>query len=129
MTSPRVLIVDDDDAIRQTFAKALELEGFHVSSAASSFEALRDMRDADPDAILLDLQMPFINGLGFLYRLRANPASRDIPVVIITGSTKVNAEMIAESGELGADIKFKPMWIDEMLEITRALVARNPRRH
>ena len=129
MTSPRVLIVDDDAAIRQTFAKALELEGFHVSSAASSFEALRDMRDADPDAILLDLQMPFINGLGFLYRLRANPASRDIPVVIITGSTKVNAEMIAESGELGADIKFKPMWIDEMLEITRALVARNPRRH
>ena len=74
MTPPRVLIVDDDEGVLRTFAKALALEGYDVRTAASPYVGLEQVKDAHPDAILLDLQLPFINGLGFLYRLRANPA-------------------------------------------------------
>ena len=126
MTPRRVLVVDDDEAVLQTFAKALGLEGYDVRVAASPLVGLHQAQEAQPDAILLDLQMPFVNGLGFLYRLRANPILRHIPVAIITGDTHVDQPMMEELRELDADIRFKPVWIDEMLDLTSALLARSP---
>ena len=82
----RILIVDDDETVLQTFAKALSLEGYDVRIAASPLVGLQAIEETAPDAILLDLRMPFVNGVGFLYRLRAQTAiatrrSRSSPAI------------------------------------------------
>ncbi len=125
MTKPaRILIVDDDEMVLQTFAKALSLEGFDVRVAADPLVALREAEDTPPDAILLDLRMPFVNGLGFLYRLRAQAAHRHTPVAIITGDSCIDDPAMNELQGLDAEIRFKPMWIDEVVTLTRSLLAK-----
>jgi DNA-binding response OmpR family regulator len=118
----RILIVDDDETVLRTFAKALSLEGYDVRVAASPLTGLQEVDDAPPDAILLDLRMPFVNGLGFLYRLRANEAHRHIPVAIITGDSCIDDPAMQEMHELGAELVFKPVWIDEVVNVTRGLL-------
>jgi DNA-binding response OmpR family regulator len=126
MTPSRVLIVDDDEGVIQTFATALTLEGYDVRIATSPLVGLQQAEDMPPDAILLDLHMPFVNGLGFLYRLRANPALSRTPVAIITADTSIDESMTAELHDLGADILFKPIWIEQVVDVTRALLAKHP---
>lgn len=126
MTPPpaRILIVDDDETVLQTFAKALSLEGYDVRVAASPLVGLEEMADAPPDAILLDLRMPFVNGVGFLYRLRAQAAHRHTPVAIITGDSCIDDPALSELQGLDAEVRFKPMWIDEVIALTRSLLAK-----
>jgi len=123
-TPARILIVDDDETVRKTFAKALALEGYDVHLAASSMMALQELVDAPPDAILLDLRMPFVNGVGFLYRLRAQVAHRHTPVAIITGDSCLDDPAITEIRELDAEVMFKPIWIDEIVSLTRHLLTK-----
>src|SRR5437868_6496199 len=100
---PRILIVDDDETVLQTFAKALSLEGFDVRTASSPLVGLQAVEDASPDAILLDLRMPFVNGVGFLYRLRAQRAHRHTPVAIITGDSCIDDPAMVELHDLDAE--------------------------
>ena len=127
-TPARILIVDDDETVLQTFAKALSLEGYDVRVAADPLLGLRQVEETAPDAILLDLRMPFVNGVGFLYRLRAQPAHRDTPVAIITGDSCIDDPAMTELLGLNAEVRFKPMWIDEVVTLTRELLAK-PRAH
>jgi two-component system response regulator MprA len=120
----RILIVDDDETVLQTFAKALSLEGYDVRVAASPLTGLQEIDDAPPDAILLDLRMPFVNGIGFLYRLRARESSRHIPVAIITGDSCVDDPVLQEMHELNAEVLFKPIWLEEVINVTRSLLER-----
>ena len=125
MTSPaRILIVDDDETVLQTFAKALSLEGYDVRVAASPLVGLQTAVDTPPDAILLDLRMPFVNGIGFLYRLRAQAAHRHTLVAIITGDSYIDDPAMTELHGLDAQVCFKPMWIDEVVTLTRSLLAK-----
>jgi two-component system, OmpR family, response regulator MprA len=123
-TPARILIVDDDETVLQTFAKALSLEGYDVRVAASPLVGLQAVIDAPPDAILLDLRMPFVNGVGFLYRLRAQSAHRHTPVAIITGDSCIDDPAMIELHGLDAEVCFKPMWIDEVVTLTRNLLAK-----
>ena len=118
----RILIVDDDESVLQTFSKALALEGFDVRVAASPLTGLQELDHVQPDAILLDLRMPFVNGLGFLYRLRANAAHAHVPVAIITGDSCIDDPVLKEMHDLGAELVFKPLWIDEVVSVTRGLL-------
>ena len=123
MTTPaRILIVDDDETVLQTFAKALSLEGYDVRVARSPLIGLQEVEDMPPDAILLDLRMPFVNGIGFLYRLRARDAHRHTPVAIITGDSCIDDPAMVELQGLDAEVRFKPMWIDEVVTLTRMLL-------
>ena len=125
MTRPaRILIVDDDETVLQTFAKALSLEGYDVRIAASPLVGLQAVEETAPDAILLDLRMPFVNGVGFLYRLRALSGHRHTPVAIITGDSCIDDPAMVELEELHAEVRFKPMWIDEVVTLTRELLAK-----
>ena len=123
-TPARILIVDDDETVLQTFAKALSLEGYDVRTAASPLVGLQEIEDTPPDAILLDLRMPFVNGVGFLYRLRAQSAHRHTPVAIITGDSCIDDPALLELHDLDAEVRFKPMWLDEVVTLTRTLLAK-----
>jgi DNA-binding response OmpR family regulator len=120
--SSRILIVDDDETVLQTFAKALTLEGYDVRVAASPLTGLQEIEETPPDAILLDLRMPFVNGIGFLYRLRSSEAHRNIPVAIITGDSCVDDPVLQEMQDLDAEIVFKPIWLDEVVTVARNLL-------
>ena len=125
MTSnARILIVDDDETVLRTFAKALTLEGYEVRTAASPLVGLEEAAQSAPDAILLDLRMPFVNGFGFLYRLRALGAHRHTPVAIITGDSCIDDPALNELHDLDAEVLFKPIWLEEVLNVTRTLLAR-----
>jgi two-component system response regulator MprA len=120
----RILIVDDDETVLRTFAKALSLEGYDVRTAASPLIGLEEAEQNVPDAILLDLRMPFVNGFGFLYRLRALGAHRHTPVAIITGDSCIDDPALNELHDLEAEVLFKPIWLEEVLSVTRSLLAR-----
>jgi CheY-like chemotaxis protein len=124
MKADRVLVIDDDENVRLLFARALKVEGYDVGTAATADEALSLMREARPSAIFLDLRMPFVNGAGFLYRLREDPAIRDIPVAVITGMTNLDPSTLADIKALGARVWFKPLSISEIGAVARTLLTK-----
>ena len=120
--APRLLIVDDDLSTTQTFAQILTMEGYDVRTAATAESGLREVEALHPDAIILDLRMPFINGLGLLYRLRAAERGRRTPVVIVTGDQCLDDAVIRELQDLGAEVRFKPLWLEDLVDVARSLV-------
>ena len=87
--SRRVLVVDDDDAIREVAQMALEMvAGWQVDLAASGEEALDISRAAPPDALLLDVMMPTMDGPSVVAALRADARTHDIPVVLLTAKVQ-----------------------------------------
>ncbi len=120
--TPKLLIVDDDVSTTETFAQILTLEGYDVRTAATAESGLREFESTQPDAIILDLRMPFINGLGLLYRLRAVESHRQTPVVIVTGDQCLDDAVINELRDLGAEVKFKPLWLEDLVDVARSLV-------
>ena len=88
-TSPFVLVTDDDEDLRLLCEMYLQLDGFHVAHAANGREALAQVGAHRPDLILLDLMMPVMDGWECLAALKADPASRDVPVFIITGKNQL----------------------------------------
>jgi DNA-binding response OmpR family regulator len=93
-----------------------------VRIAHSAEIALRELQEDAPDAIILDFRMPFINGTGFLYRLRAQDAHRRLPVMVVTGESRLTDELKAEFKELGASVRIKPVGLQDLLEATRMLL-------
>jgi CheY-like chemotaxis protein len=123
-TRARILIVDDDTGVRLVYSRALELEGYEVRVASSAETALAEVREHRPDAILLDLRMPLINGAGFLYRLRADPDVKAIPVAIVTAHSTLDDETASELRGLDAEIWFKPLSVDQIHHVARTLLKR-----
>jgi DNA-binding response OmpR family regulator len=118
----KILIVDDDESVIQTFASMLRLEGYDVDTAPNAETGLRLAEESPPDAIILDLRMPLVDGLGFLRRLRANDDHRTTPVAIVTGDYLLEDELSTELRELGAEVRFKPMWLEDLVGLARNLL-------
>src|SRR5258708_2123023 len=118
----KILIVDDDEGVTQTFARMLRLEGFQVRTALNAETGLREADDSHPDAIILDLRMPLTDGLGFLRRLRAREEYRHTPVAIVTGDYFLDDAVSTELRELGAELRFKPMWLEDLVGLARNLL-------
>lgn len=121
-TDSSILIVDDDEAVTQTFARMLQLEGFRVRTAQTVEIGLREAAEHRPAAIILDMRMPLIDGLGFLRRLRALDEQRHTPVAIVTGDYFLNEAVVAELQQLGAALTFKPLWLEGLLALARQLL-------
>lgn len=119
-----ILIVDDDRSVTETFARALELEGFAVSTALSPGLGLELAGHLHPDAIILDLRMPLINGIQFLREIRSRPDLRQVPVAIVTGDYFLPEPLQAELRELRASVRFKPLWLEDLVDLARALTRR-----
>jgi len=84
MNLPRILVADDDDSVRSLLRLTLPAEGVEVVEARDGEEALAAISARRPDAIILDLVMPKLDGFGVLERLRADPETRELPVVVLT---------------------------------------------
>jgi CheY-like chemotaxis protein len=119
-----VLIVDDDPGVVQTFARVLRLEGYEVLTALDGAAALREVETSHPDAVLLDLRMPLMDGVAFLRRLRAHEEQRHTPVAIVTGDYLIDEAITRELKELESDLYFKPLWLQDLIGITQRLVQR-----
>jgi two-component system, OmpR family, response regulator len=118
-----VLIVDDDLAAVDTFAKALRLEGYEVRTALSAEGGMRAVQASRPDAILVDFRMPLANGVEFLRRLRACEGYRDTPVAVVTGDYSLDDTPGTELDQLGARVAFKPLLVAELVDLTSRLLA------
>jgi DNA-binding response OmpR family regulator len=115
----RILVVDDEPMLRDTLAQVLTEEGYVVDSATDGVEALDRVRAARPDAILLDLMMPGMNGRQFLQALRDDPEYHAIPVLIMTAvhGLEVNLD--------GSEVVEKPFQVEDLLNKVALAVYRS----
>jgi CheY-like chemotaxis protein len=98
--SKRILVIEDDPDILNAVAESLVLEGYTVATATNGQDALELAGDARPDAIVLDLMLPIMDGRTFLARCRTQPGCRDVPIVVISAShaLRAAAEPLREFG-------------------------------
>ena len=117
-----ILIVDDDRSVADTFARMLKLEGFTVATALSAEDGLELADNVRPHAIILDMRMPITNGLQFLRTIRAKPHLVDVPVAIVTGDYFLPDPIQNELKTLGAALRFKPLWLEDLIALAKTLV-------
>jgi DNA-binding response OmpR family regulator len=122
MKEGRVLVVDDEPMVRETLGQVLSEEGYVVDLAVDGETALERVHATRPDAILLDLMMPGMNGRQFLQALRDEPAYAGVPVMIMTAvhGLKVNLATLGAS-----EVVEKPFNVDELLNKVALAVYRS----
>lgn len=118
-----ILIVDDDRAVADTFARMLKLEGFNVATAVNAETGLELADSVRPNAIILDLRMPIVNGLQFLRHIRSKTHLQEVPVAIVTGDYFLGETTAAELKSLGASVRFKPLWLEDLVALARTLLS------
>ncbi|QCT03864.1 winged helix family two component transcriptional regulator [Paenibacillus algicola] len=119
---PRILIVDDDEKIISMLRRGLAFEGYEVHTAANGAEGLKMVLNEEPDAVILDVMMPQVDGFEALRRLREG-GSR-IPVLMLTAKDEL--ENRVKGLDTGADdYLVKPFALEELLARIRALLRRN----
>ena len=118
----RILVVDDERAVRESLRRALELEGYDVGLASDGHEALEQLEDdAQPDAIILDVLMPGTDGLEVSRTLRRSGNS--VPVLMLTARAEVG-DRVAGLDAGADDYLTKPFALEELLARLRALLRR-----
>jgi CheY-like chemotaxis protein len=121
MVAETILVVEDDDAQRRMFEQALTFDGFKVLSAAHGAEALRIMNGVTPALVVLDLVLPWVNGLEVLATMRGTPRLRAVPVLVVTGTPMTDRDL-ADSGPLR--ILRKPVNVDALAPTIQEILAR-----
>ena len=120
-TRPRVLVVDDDRAVRESLRRSLEFNGYDVSLACDGAEALAGIAGFGPDVVVMDVMMPRLDGLEATRALRA--AGNDVPILVLTARDAVGDRV--EGLDAGADDYLtKPFALQELLARLRALLRR-----
>ncbi|MCB4757280.1 MAG: response regulator transcription factor [Elusimicrobia bacterium] len=120
----KVMVVDDDPDIRRLVETILERDGYMVDSASCGAELLRKMPQFKPDLLVLDLQLPDEDGFGILKKLKTNPATAGLPVVMLTVQS-VDSYKIAGL-EIGADDYIvKPFNHGELIARIKAVLRRS----
>jgi len=115
---PYILVVDDDRDFRDGLRLALEMKGYQVEEAGNGKEAFDQIQAKPPLLVLLDLQMPVMNGRELLQKLRSVPETKEIPVVIISGfGFEWEAELMGAQGYIG-----KPFEPEELERTIAALL-------
>jgi len=122
--TPRVLVVDDDKAVRESLRRSLEFNGYEVALASDGAEALAVIAATAPDVVIMDVMMPRLNGIESTRALRS--AGNDVPILVLTARDAVGDRV--EGLDAGADDYLtKPFALLELLARLRALLRRFPR--
>ncbi len=115
----RILVADDDKLVQSAFSDILEYSGYTVISAWDGEEAFVKARQERPDLILLDIMMPKRNGIQVAQDLKADPATRHIPIIIVTALSGTPAAQVTR-----AEVYLqKPVRPGDLLEQVRRLLA------
>ncbi|HYJ49383.1 MAG TPA: response regulator transcription factor [Microbacterium sp.] len=117
----RVLVVDDEQMLTDLLSMALRMEGWEVRTAGSGLHALQAARDFEPDAIVLDIMMPDLDGMAVLQRLRHS--GNDVPVLFLTAKDAVG-DRVAGLTAGGDDYVTKPFSLEEVVARLRGLMRR-----
>lgn len=118
----RVLVVDDEPAVRGMLTVALEMAGFDVIEAESASSALHEIADSVPDLMLIDWMMPQVTGLELCRRLRRNPDTASIPLILLTAREEENAKITGL--EVADDYITKPFSPRELVARLKAILRR-----
>ena len=120
---PKVLVIDDDPVIVELLRVNFEIEGFEVISAGDGREGFERARSDRPDLVLSDIMMPRYDGLQLLTQLKADPATRGLPVILLSAKAQ-NAE-VQQGLDLGADdYVTKPFDPLELIDRVNAALAK-----
>ena len=123
-SGPRILLVDDDGAVRELLAEMFELEGLEVTAASSGEEALRALEEGPlPGLVVLDVNRPGISGAEVLDRMKRHPAWSSIPVAVISGTPQRELRLVSQPDAFLA----KPFEADALDETLERLSARRRR--
>lgn len=117
----KVLIAEDDRSVRQSLQRALRYEGYDVSLAVDGAEALETVQEDRPDAVVLDVMMPFVDGLSVCRRIRAK--GDDLPILMLTAKHEIS-DRVAGLDAGADDYLVKPFALEELLARLRALLRR-----
>lgn len=118
----QILVVDDDQAVRDSLARSLRYSGYEVTTAVDGLEALAQLSAIRPDAVVMDVMMPRLDGLEATRMLRQN--GNDVPILILTAKDAVNDRV--DGLDAGADdYMVKPFAFDELQARLRALTRRS----
>ena len=122
-SAARILVVDDDAAVRVSLVRVLTRKGFRVEEACSGVDAVRKLRAGGFSLVVLDLRMPSLGGLTVLQHVRRRHP--EVPAVVMTGFPSI--ENAKESIELGAfDFLLKPLDADRICEVVSRALASEP---
>ncbi len=121
MSGSSVLVVEDDRAVRESIERALRLEGYVVTTVADGLAALEAVPTTEPDAIVLDLLLPFLDGLSVCRRLRER--GDKTPILVLTARAEVS-DRVAGLDAGADDYLSKPFALEELLARLRALIRR-----
>ena len=117
----RIAVVDDEQMLTDLLSMALRMEGWDVRTAASGYEALQLVREFEPDALVLDIMMPDLDGMAVLQRLRQS--GDDVPVLFLTAKDAVS-DRVAGLTAGGDDYVTKPFSLEEVVARLRGLMRR-----
>jgi CheY-like chemotaxis protein len=123
LTSPTVLVVDDDPDILEALSDILQAEGYGVERARNGQEALDRLNGSPPKLILLDLMMPIMDGWEFSKRMRQRPGHEKTPIIVLSADRNVHAR----ANEIGAIGHLaKPFELGDLLEMVRNVLSGGP---
>lgn len=117
-----ILVVDDEPALRQMLRQMLEIGGYDVEEAQDGLEALDKIDESIPDAVILDVMMPDMDGITVCKQLRANADTAVLPIIMLSGKTQ--KEAIAEGLAVGANKYLcKPTSFEDLINSLAELLA------
>jgi two-component system cell cycle response regulator DivK len=124
---PLILVVDDIDDGREMYAQYLEFEGFRVKEAKNGQEAIALTKRLRPDVVLMDLSLPVMDGWEATRRIKANPLTRDVPIIAVTAHAMTGSE--ANAREAGCDaFVTRPCLPEDLLTHVRSFLEATPRK-
>jgi len=124
-SAKKILLVEDNEEVRELLALFMTRLGYKVFEVATGLEAIDRASTVRPDLIMMDIRLPGINGAEATARLKANPSTRDIPVLIITGyAAGIDTRLALDEG--AAEILHKPIDVTILSNVLRRYLSSRP---
>jgi two-component system cell cycle response regulator DivK len=121
---PTILVVEDNDASRDALARRLQRRGFETVIAVDGQQAVSVARSTKPDLILMDLGLPVIDGWEATRQLKADPATQDIPIIVLSAHAMTNDRDLALAAG-GDDFDTKPVRFQPLIDKITSLLTRS----
>jgi CheY-like chemotaxis protein len=123
MVMPLILVVEDNEASRDALARRLERRGYEIATAVDGQQAVSVAQSSLPDLILMDLGLPIIDGWEATRQLKADPATRDIPIIVLSAHAMTDDRELALAAG-GDDFDTKPVRFQPLVDKIQSLLTK-----